>query len=118
VGRGTVGAHVDRRKSPDRTGRANGDRGKLCDYTREQAVLAYRWAIGGGSKKGAARVRRRAGPVVQSVRNTHTLLGERIAESVALATDPANLIWVMPAKGSNGELHSPRRLLTAFARPG
>jgi hypothetical protein len=103
VGRGTVGAHVDRRKSPDRTGRANGDRGKLGDYTGRGAVLAYRWAIAAASE-GTHNGPKAAGSVVQSARNTHTLLGERIAESVAQATDPANLIRVMPAKGSNGFL--------------
>jgi hypothetical protein len=40
----------------------------------------------------------------------HTLLGEREAESVAAATDPTNLIWVMPAKGSNGDSSRPRHL--------
>ena len=50
--------------------------------------------------------------VVESRGSTQTLLGERIAESVAQATDPANLIWVIPAKGSNGSLLHPRRLVS------
>jgi hypothetical protein len=39
------------------------------------------------------------GAVLYSCRQD-TLLGERRAESVVPATDPTNLIWVMPAKGS------------------
>jgi hypothetical protein len=95
VGRGTVGVHVDRRKSPKMTGRAYGDRGKLNNYTGTEAILAYRGAICETARA----------PDCHNIQwynllaKTHTLLGERIAESVAQATDPANLIWVMPAKG-------------------
>jgi hypothetical protein len=95
VGRGTVGVYVDRRKSPEKTGRACGDRGKLGNYTGTEAILAYRVAI----------CRTSRAPDFRNLQwynllaKTHTLLGERIAESVAQATDPANLIWVMPAKG-------------------
>jgi hypothetical protein len=99
VGRGTVGAHVDRRKSPDKIGRAIGDRGKLGNYSGLHAVLAYRWAIGerfGRTRQqaGGGAVERHChalakgrgdGASMLQLNGLHTLLGERIAERSPVA---------------------------------